>query len=262
MNESRQDPRLGGLLGSGKEAEVYEYGDRVAKLYKPHALKRSAFREAAILAFVESLGLPAPNVHGVRSFEGRWAVLMDRANGLLFAHVMRHDPAAIPAHLKAMAALHVRVHAEPAAQLASLNAKLAANIARATALGDALRDTLLKRLAAMPDGGRLCHGDFHPENIVGPIGRETILDWLDASRGDPAADVCRTYVLIKPVSEELASAYVEAYVAFGKVRRDEIMNWLPFVAAARLAEGVPDEVEGLMAMAGAGLPECPNSPIF
>jgi aminoglycoside phosphotransferase (APT) family kinase protein len=100
------------------------------------------------------------------------------------------------------------------------------------------------------DGDRLRHGDFHPQNIVGPIGRETILDWLDASRGDPAADVCRTYVLIKPVSEELAAAYVEAYAALGNVSRDDIMNWLPLVAAARLAEGVEDESSGIVAHGG------------
>jgi hypothetical protein len=59
--------------------------------------------------------------------------------------------------------------------------------------------------------------------------------------------------LIKPVSAELASAYVENYVALSKVTREKVMNWLPFVAAARLAENVPDEVKGLMEMAGARL---------
>src|SRR5262249_14802914 len=147
---AHKDPQFGRLLGSGKEAEVYEYDGRVAKLYKPHALKRSAFREASILAFVESVGLPAPNVYGVREFEGRWAVLMDRADGPLFADAMRQDAAAIPAHLKAMAALHARIHAAPAAQLASLKAKLGANIERATVLDKVLRNDLLQRLAAMP----------------------------------------------------------------------------------------------------------------
>ena len=245
------DPNLGRLLGSGKEAEVFAYDGRAAKLYKPRALKPSPFREAAILALVESLDLPAPRVSAVRAFDDRWGLIMDRVDGPLFAEAMRRDPTAIPAYTKAMAALHARIHAQPAAQLASLNAKLAANIVRAPSLGDALRHNLLERLGAMPDGDRLCHGDFHPENVVGPIGGETILDWLDASRGDPAADVCRTYVLIKPVSDELADAYIEAYAALGKVGREEILNWLPLVAAARLAEGVEDEVPGLLRMAGA-----------
>jgi len=240
------DPQLGRLLGGGKEAEVFEYNGRVAKLYRRHAPKRSPFREASILTFVESLGLPAPAAYGVLEIEGRWAVIMDRIDGPLLAETMRHDPAAIAA----MAALQMRVHAQPAPPLANLKAKLAANIARATVLDEALRANLLERLAALPDGDRLCHGDFHPGNIVGPVGRETILDWLDASRGDPAADVCRSYVLIKPQSAGLAATYVDAYAAAASVSQEAILNWLPFVAAARLAEGVTSEADGLMQMAG------------
>ncbi|HLW93528.1 MAG TPA: aminoglycoside phosphotransferase family protein [Roseiarcus sp.] len=251
MDDSRRAPPLGRLLGAGKEAEVFEYKDRVAKLYKPHALKRSVFREAAILAFVESLGLPTPAVSGVREFDGRWGVIMDRIDGPLFAEAMRRDLAAVPAYLNAMAALHRRIHAQPAAPLANLKAKLAANIERTTLLRETLRADLLERLAAMPDGDRLCHGDFHPMNILGKIGRETIVDWLDASRGDPAADVCRSYVLIKPRSDALASAYVDVYAKISGVSRKNVLRWLPFVAAARLAEGVEDEAEGLMQMAAA-----------
>src|ERR1700722_8772721 len=59
---------LGRLLGAGKEAGVFEYGAMVVKLYKTTAPKRSAFREASTLALVESFGLPAPRVHGVRQF--------------------------------------------------------------------------------------------------------------------------------------------------------------------------------------------------
>src|SRR5215475_12266456 len=32
----------------------------------------------------------------------------------------------------------------------------------------------------MPDGDRLCHGDFHPLNILGNTLDPMIIDWLDA----------------------------------------------------------------------------------
>jgi aminoglycoside phosphotransferase (APT) family kinase protein len=114
-------------------------------------------------------------------------------------------------------------------------------------LSERRRRTLLAELAAMPDGDRLCHGDFHPYNIMGPPGHEVLVDWLDASRGDPAADACRSYVLLRPVVPEIASAYVDAYSQASGQSRDAILNWLPFVAAARLAEGVP-ETDELMKM--------------
>ncbi len=65
---------LGKLLGSGKEAEIFEYGALVVKLYRTTASKRPSFREAAIMALVETLGLPVPEVRSVQPFGERWGI--------------------------------------------------------------------------------------------------------------------------------------------------------------------------------------------
>jgi len=244
------EPALGALLGVGKEAEVFACGALVVKLYKPTAPKRSAFREAAILAAVESLGLPAPIVHSVRQIGDRWGVLMSRVEGPRFAQSMTHQVETLPARLNRMARLQLQVHSHQAAQFASLKARLAVNIRQTPILSEARRSTLLAELAAMPDGDCLCHGDFHPDNIMGLPGHEVLIDWLDASRGEPAADVCRSYVLLRPVAPEVASAYVDAYSQVSGKSRDEILSWLPFVAGARLAEGVPEMDELMKMVAG------------
>ncbi len=244
------NPELGHILGSGKVAEVFEYGSMVVKLYKPAAPKRSAFREAANLAVVESSGLPVPPVRGVQQFGDRWGVIMGRADGTSFAEGMRRHPDLTDTFLQEMALLQLRIHGLPGTLLASLKAKLAANIQQAAVLGDQRQADLLSRLALLPEGERLCHGDFHPLNVMGRPGDEIIIDWLDACRGDPAADVCRSYVLIKHADAEIASAYVDAYVGISGESRERILGWLPFVAAARLAEGVSDEADELMAMVG------------
>ncbi len=146
----------------------------------------------------------------------------------------------------------MQVHSHPAIQLPSLKAKLAANIRQQTILSETRKNALLNGLAALPEGDRLCHGDFHPLNIVGPLGQALLVDWLDAGRGEPAADVCRSNVLMRPVAPELASRYVDAYSQVSGESRDKILGWLPFVSAARLAEGVPNEVDGLLEMVGSG----------
>jgi len=241
---------LGGLLGSGQQAEVFEYGAMAAKLYKSTAPKRAAFNEAAKMAMVEALGLPVAAVQAVLRIGDRWGVVMARADGPHFADAVRQQRDHLPLYLEAMARLQFRVHSHKATYFPSLKARLAANIQQAKILGESRQSDLLSRLATMPDGDRLCHGDFHPLNILGPIGHETIIDWPDASCGDPAADVCRSYVLIKHPAPEIASAYVDAYASISAATRDTILNWLPFVAAARLAEGVPNETAGLIEMAG------------
>ncbi|HYZ24193.1 MAG TPA: aminoglycoside phosphotransferase family protein [Rhodopila sp.] len=156
------EPALGELIGVGKAAEVFACGALVAKLYKPEAPKRSAFREAAILAALEPLGLPAPTVHGVRQIGGRWGVLMSRVEGPPLADAVKHASAPPPSLLERMARLQLRIHSQPATQFAGLKTRLAANIRQAPRLSEARRGALLAELAAMPDGDRLCHGDFHP----------------------------------------------------------------------------------------------------
>jgi Ser/Thr protein kinase RdoA (MazF antagonist) len=129
-----------------------------------------------------------------------------------------------------------------------LKQRLATRIDGAERLGRDLRDALLRRLAAMPDGDRLCHGDFHPFNILGLDARARIIDWLDASRGVAAADICRTYVLVSAHDPQMAAAYVDAY----GIERAQLEAWLPLVAAARLVENVPREYERLAQLAQGG----------
>jgi Ser/Thr protein kinase RdoA (MazF antagonist) len=123
----------------------------------------------------------------------------------------------------------------------SLKSKLATNIAGTGLLDEPLRQILLGRLADMPDGDRLCHGDFHPINVLGQDSQPMVIDWPDACRGDPAADVCRSYLLLKLHAEDIAEPYLDAYCNINNTPRAKILDWLPYIAAARLAEDVPDD---------------------
>ena len=55
----------------------------------------------------------------------------------------------------------------------------------------------LEALNGLPDGDRLCHGDFHPGNcIIGDDGMR-VIDWPNAYAGDPDADVARTLLTLR-----------------------------------------------------------------
>lgn len=238
------------LLGSGKVAEVFALGDKALKLYRDGTAKSAAFREAAILSLIEASGLPVPRVETVAEFDGRWGVLMSRVEGTPFAPALLLSPPSRD-HLDALAALHARIHRHSVPQLPSLKGRLAANIEGAPQLDATRRRRLLSQLAALPDGDRVCHGDFHPWNVLGTPGDATVIDWLDASTGEPAADLCRSYVLISHASMEMAQSYVEAYASLSGLAMHEVWRWRAVVAGARLAEGVPDEEPALLAMVDA-----------
>jgi aminoglycoside phosphotransferase (APT) family kinase protein len=232
---------MGRLLAAGQRAEIFEWGSRAVKLYRCVAAKQTAFREAAIHAAVEGLGLPVPAIWGVQKINGRWGIVFDRVSGATFAEQMRRDAAAIHQYLQILARLHTRIHAHTASHFSSLKGWLATNITRAMPLDDPRKQILLDRLNDMPDGDRLCHGDFHPMNVLGDSSQPIVIDWPNACHGDPAGDVCRSYLMLKLHADEVAEPYLDAYCRVAGVPRSAILDWLVYVAAARLAEEVPGE---------------------
>jgi len=242
----------GALIGEGKVAEVFEYGEgRALKLYRAGQPASDARRELAILDAVEAAGVAAPRAFDLEQVDGRWGLVMSRVGGRPFAEPMLADPAAAGPYFAAMAQLQVRIHGADGSALAPLKVRLARKI-EASGLGDPARRRLRDKASALPDGNRLLHGDFHPFNILGTLDSATVVDWLDATCGPPVADVCRSWLLMQTVSRELAEAYLGAYLAVSPLPREAVFAWLPVLAAARLAENVPDEVDALMAMAEAG----------
>jgi hypothetical protein len=240
---------LGAPIGAGKEAEVYLYRPgwvvELTRWRKDHGPAR---RENAILRALAPTGL-APATQGVVEIEGRWGVVMEHVTGPVLA-VRLGAPSGVGAVLEVMVELHRRMHEQVAPPgLPPLKERLVRNISGARYVDEPTRRRLLDSMPALPDGDRLCHGDFHPYNILGTGTKARIVDWLDASVADPAADVCRTYVLIGAVNTDLAQAYVDAYVAATGMDRMAVYAWLPVVAAARLAEKVPKETPRLLALA-------------
>lgn len=243
----------GALIGEGKVAEVFEYGEgRVLKLYRAGQPKSDAVREAQVLGVVARGGVQAPRAYEVVELEGCWGVVMDRVVGRTFAESMLAAPASAGPYFAAMARLQAGLHGASGAGLTLLKARLDEKIGRAPELSDPVMRRLRDRLAALPDGDRVLHGDFHPYNILGTTEDAVIVDWLDATSGPPEADVCRSWLLMQTMSQELAEAYLVAYLAIGAMERPAVFAWLPVLAAARLAENVPEEADALMAMAEAG----------
>lgn len=241
---------MGARIGSGRVADVHAWGPHALKLYHRGRGKEAAFLEAAVLALLEAHGLPVPRVHETGAYDGRWGLVLDRAEGPTLGEIAIADAARVPECLEEMIRLQLMLHAVQETRLRPLKARLASNISRTPLLDAALGRRLLERLAALPDGDRICHGDFHPHNIVGRPGRTTVIDWLDATCGPPAADACRSYLLLRLGAPPLADAYLDLFVERSRLERHEILDWLPVVAAARLVEDVPDDEPVLLGLAG------------
>lgn len=113
----------------------------------------------------------------------------------------------------------------------------------------------------MPRREHLCHGDFHPGNVILSATDEVVIDWVDASLGDPLADVARTSVLLSGAAyaapdgpqstliRNFQSDYLSCYLDGADADRIQYRRWIPIVAAARLSEGVAEAESWLVAEA-------------
>ncbi|MFZ1756626.1 MAG: phosphotransferase, partial [Caldilineaceae bacterium] len=115
-----------------------------------------------------------------------------------------------------------------------------------------------------PTGHQLCHGDFHPDNVLLTANGPVIIDWIDATAGHPLGDVARSSLLMgfaqPPADRRLDwkvrlfrrwfhSAYLAHYRRLHPFAEDELARWRLVNAAARLSENVPEEA-ALLAFVG------------
>jgi hypothetical protein len=171
-------------------------------------------------------------------------------------------------YARLLAQLQTQINQLSILGLRSYNEGLMYSIKRAPHLDDDLRDQTLKQLSALNGGDRVCHGDFHPGNVLltdrGPI----VIDWMTARHGNPWADMARTNLLlsigvksagkqVKPIVWWLVGAYRRMYLnhysRLNPTHPNELTQWMPVIAAARLDEQIESEREALLAMVREGL---------
>ncbi|SMC24435.1 Phosphotransferase enzyme family protein [Andreprevotia lacus DSM 23236] len=237
------------ILGTGARARVIRDSDDALKLYQPETDKASVFYEAYIHALIEPTGLPIAKIHAVEQRDGQWALRMDLIGGPLLADAFLRQADQVPVLLQRFVELQQRIHRQRLALPCRLKTLLQGKLAR---LADQLPSDLLRQLAeqlaALPDGDALCHGDYHPLNVIVNEAGLHVIDWFDASLGDRAADVCRSYLILRIHAPPLAAAYLEIYCATAGIAQQDVLRWLPVIAAARLTEELSAERDALLAL--------------
>jgi aminoglycoside phosphotransferase (APT) family kinase protein len=247
-------------LAEGREAEIFAWGEgRVLRLYRSPRDEAALARELAALETVRAVMPCVPAVYGRAQHEGRPGLVLERLDGHdLFAEMQRR-----PWRVFELALLTGRLHAELNAlaappALPELRGELRRRIERLADVPDELRAAALAELARLPDGTALCHGDFHPQNVLLCPHGPAVIDWPHATRGDPCADFARTFLMLRvgavpPGAPALIrwgqwlgrSLFVRLYArGYQRHRRfdpETVRRWQFVRAVDRLADPIPEE---------------------
>lgn len=252
---------LGRHLAEGRTAEVFAWGEgQVIKLFRPWCPPDWIDYEARIAQAVVQTGVGAPAYGGIVEIDDRRGILYQRIDGSTLVDRLLSGPESLVSAAYLLAELHVQMHARTAPTLPSLRRKLESRIASTPLLAPPTRDRILTALAELPDGESLCHGDFHPGNVLCAEDGPVIIDWTDASHGHRLADVARTSYLIRMTGPPVGfdpdlidsartafyDAYLHRYCELTGVTPAEIDRWMLPIAAARLSEDVTEENERIV----------------
>lgn len=153
------------LLASGRDGDIFEFAPGLV-LRKPRD-GRSIAHEARTMQYVAEHGYPVPRIEEVRA-DGT-EIVMERIDGPIMMDAMVRPPWKLGEHLRLLADLLDQLHEIPAPDW----------------------------LPGMPeDGDAILHLDLHPLNVIMSPNGPIVIDWPNARRGDPMADVAVSYALI------------------------------------------------------------------
>jgi uncharacterized protein (TIGR02172 family) len=249
---------LGAPLAYGRTAEVFAWDDgHVVKLFRPGWGMNIARHEAELTRAISASGAPSPQVGEVVELNGRAGVIYERITGPSLLVELTNHPARLRSIMRTLAETHADLHSCTVAIVPRVRQMLAQRISDVVKLSEAQRSAILRALEALPDADTLCHGDFHPDNVLLSSRGPLVIDWENAALGDPHADVARTLLLfrahfchlqspatralVRSALHYLSSLYLRCYRRLHTCDMARLRAWELPVTAARLSEGVEPE---------------------
>jgi uncharacterized protein (TIGR02172 family) len=251
-------------LGRGRTAEVYEYGENeVLKLFLPGFSAEAVTREFELSSLAADSGLPVPKVLGRATHNGRSGIVYERVQGVTLTRWAIENPLRVRGAGRILAELHSAIHkvqVDPTSPVPSQQESWARTLQN-TDVPESARNSLPQWLAAIPQANALCHGDFHPDNVIMTAQGPMVIDWMTGTRGDPAADVARTWLilstpalppevpmkpLVRMIRHYFRESYLQTYLKISGIPMADILFCRRAMAALRTAEGILGEREYLL----------------
>lgn len=186
-------PVAGGMSGAllWRVRREPPQGDLLLRLF-PHSGLPTVEHEAAAQRCAFAGGVPTPRIDFVGMVAGCPVIVLEWLAGRTMQNVLFEQPERADSLGRASGQLLGRIHALPPTV-----EPLASGTLQGWLTG--LDEWLVEQVVARPGHpSAVIHGDFHPGNLlVHDDGSLSVLDWTNASVGDPLIDLGRTFACLQ-----------------------------------------------------------------
>lgn len=230
------------LINERRNNKIFSDGNYAYKIFKKGYSKNDVFMEASITSRIEGLGLNVPSIEEVTLTDGQWTFKSPLIKGVTLYDMLKSDPDHMDKYIDQMIEIQTKIHSRKCPHLPVQKQKLTDYINNAN-LDKSLKIDLIDMLNSSPKHKKVCHGNFTPHNVIISDGTAYITDWNHASQGNASADVARTYLWMKINMPEYTEIYLDKFCKLTNTSSQYVHNWIPIVAAARLAKNNPEEIK-------------------
>lgn len=256
----------GTLIGKGRNAEViYWENNQVLKLFWEGIPKDRIAIELKVSELVQKYYEYTPKVFGKVEMNNREGILYEFIDGKNATEEISKNPLKAGEIAKVFARLHVEMHNQKIPEIRPQKAYFEQRIQHEKLLSNTQKQIIIEYLNTLSDDTRLCHGDFHIDNVILSKNGPKIIDWSDLTAGNPHADIARTLYIIRhgndPSSSErpvllnflskffrryFAKKYFKSYRRLKNVSVKQVRKWNLIIYAVRLGEAITEEQDYLL----------------
>jgi len=246
-------------VAEGREAEMFAWEDgKILRLLRPSFNPAILDAEVRALELAHRNGLPVPRPGERVSIGSRSGVVLERIDGTDLLTELGRAPWTVFRSARMCGSVHAQMHGcgVDDGGFPMLKKRLEGQLS-SPLVPPEIAEIARKRLETLPDGDALCHGDFHPANVMRAPHGPVVIDWPNATRGAPEADVARTLLLLgagepasyTPVMRVLTKTgrslfiwlYTGSYKRARPLDNAEVRKWALPVAVGRLSENIEHE---------------------
>jgi tRNA A-37 threonylcarbamoyl transferase component Bud32 len=253
------------LLAQGGQADIYELDEnKIVRVLRNKEDEEYLKLELSVMKALKKKNKAVSKVHQYLKIEERPSIVMERLYGPTMLEEIRSKPLQIFRQAERLAELHMEVmDSAEDLDLTSINDRAAQFIPKAALLDAELKEFALAILSELPKGKDICHGDFHPGNIITTNEKDYIIDWFGATSGRKFSDIAHTYLLLRNTPKIPGTSNVQNFIISCSAsiisRRylstclkqegfvwNEFSKWMVVRAAERVFYGHPLEKEALI----------------